>query len=147
MENLRNKTVGEIVKDDFRAADIFTNHGIDFCCGGKISVAEACADKGCDESEVIGQLEMLQYQTGTNTHDFDSWKLDFLADYIINTHHQYVTKSIPQIMPLAQKVAEVHGANHPEVIRIHELFQQLANELIMHLQKDRKSTRLNSSHT
>lgn len=136
MENLRNKTVGEIVKLDFRAADVFSSYGIDFCCGGKISVADACAANGTDESKLIGELEALQYQTGTAAHDFDNWKLDFLTDYIINTHHQYVSKAIPQIIPLAQKVAEVHGANHPEVIRINELFRQLANELLMHMQKE-----------
>ena len=44
MENIRNKSVGEIVKQDFRAADVFSSYGIDFCCGGEISVAEACAN-------------------------------------------------------------------------------------------------------
>lgn len=136
MENLRNKSVGELVKLDFRAADVFSSYGIDFCCGGKISVAEACASSGCDEQKVISDLEALQHQAGSATHDFDSWKIDFLSDYIINTHHQYVTKTIPQILPLAQKVAEVHGAHHSEVVVIYDLFQQLANELLMHMQKE-----------
>jgi regulator of cell morphogenesis and NO signaling len=136
MENLRNKTVGEIVKDDFRAADIFTGYGIDFCCGGKISVADACAEAKADELAVVGALENLKHQAGAAAHDFDSWKLDFLADYIINTHHQYVKRAIPQILPLAQKVAEVHGVNHPEVVKINDLFQNLAEELTSHLHKE-----------
>lgn len=136
MENLRNKTVGEIVKDDFRAADIFTSYGIDFCCGGKISVADACAESGCSEIKVLAEIEALKYQAGAATHDFDSWKLDFLTDYIINTHHQYVKRAIPQILPLAQKVAEVHGDNHPETVKINDLFQDLADELTSHLHKE-----------
>jgi len=136
MENLRNKSVGEIVKLDFRAADVFSSYGIDFCCGGKISVAQACANSGTDETKVINELEALQYNMGSAAHDFDSWKIDFLSDYIINTHHQYVSKAIPQILPLAQKVAEVHGAHHSEVVVINDLFNQLANELLMHMQKE-----------
>jgi len=136
MENLRDKSVGEIVKLDFRAADIFSNYGIDFCCGGKISVADACANAKVEDSIVISALENLKNQQGSVVHNFDSWKIDFLSDYIINTHHQYVSKAIPQILPLAQKVAEVHGTHHSEVIQINELFKQLANELIMHLQKE-----------
>jgi len=136
MENLRSKTVGEIVKDDFRAADIFTGYGIDFCCGGKISVADACVEAKADESAVFGALENLKHQAGAATYDFDSWKLDFLSDYIINTHHQYVKRSIPQILPLAEKVAEVHGANHPETVKINDLFQNLAEELTSHLHKE-----------
>jgi regulator of cell morphogenesis and NO signaling len=136
MENIRNKSVGEIVKLDFRAADVFSSYGIDFCCGGKISVAEACANTKTDESLVISALEKMQNQTGSSVHDFDSWNIGFLADYIQNTHHQYVSKAIPQILPLAQKVADVHGEHHSEVIRINELFQDLAEELLSHMQKE-----------
>lgn len=136
MENLRNKTVGEIVRLDFRAADVFSNYGIDFCCGGKISVAEACSNAKTDESLVIRELENLKNQTGSAVHDFDSWNIGFLADYIQNTHHQYVSKAIPLILPLAQKVADVHGANHSEVVVINELFQDLSDELLAHMQKE-----------
>ncbi|MDP2336751.1 MAG: iron-sulfur cluster repair di-iron protein [Bacteroidota bacterium] len=136
MENIRNKSVGEIVKLDFRAADVFSSYGIDFCCGGKISLAEACVNGKCDETKVIGALDALKNQTGSAVHDFDSWNIGFLADYIQNTHHQYVSKAIPQILPLAQKVADVHGEHHSEVIRINELFQDLAEELLSHMQKE-----------
>ena len=136
MENIKNKSVGEIVKLDFRAADVFSSYGIDFCCGGKISVSEACANAKTDESIVIRALENLQNQVGSAVHDFDSWNIGFLADYIQNTHHEYVKKAIPQILPLAQKVADVHGEHHSEVIRINELFQDLAEELLAHLQKE-----------
>ncbi len=136
MENIRNKSVGEIVKLDFRAADVFSNHGIDFCCGGKISVSEACANSNCDEDKVVNDLETLKNQTGSAVHDFDSWNIGFLADYIQNTHHQFVKKAIPQILPLAQKVADVHGDHHVEVIRINVLFQDLAEELLQHMQKE-----------
>lgn len=136
MGNIKNKSVGEIVKLDFRAADVFSNYGIDFCCGGKISVSEACAISNCDEAKVINDLEALKNQTGSAAHDFDSWNIGFLADFIQNTHHQYVRKAIPQILILAQKVADVHGDHHSEVIRINELFQDLAEELLSHLQKE-----------
>ena len=136
MENIRNKSVGEIVKLDFRAADVFSSYGIDFCCGGKISVAEACANAKTDVSLVIGALENLKNQQGSAVHDFDSWNIGFLADYIQNTHHQYVSKAIPQILPLAQKVSDVHGEHHPEVVLINELFQDLAEELLQHMQKE-----------
>lgn len=138
MGNIRNKTVGEIVKLDFSAADVFSSYGIDFCCGGKISVSEACANAKTEESIVIGALENLQNQSGSTVHDFNSWNIGFLADYIQNTHHQYVSRAIPQILPLAQKVADVHGENHAEVILINELFQDLAEELLAHMQKEEK---------
>jgi len=33
-------TVGDIVSDDYRTAEIFEKHGIDFCCGGKVPLTE-----------------------------------------------------------------------------------------------------------
>ena len=92
MENIRNKSVGEIVKQDFRAADVFSSYGIDFCCGGKISVAEACANAKTDESVVINALENLKSQTGSAVHDFDSWNIGFLTDYI----HSYASSVCEQ---------------------------------------------------
>lgn len=136
MENIRNKSVGEIVKLDFRAADVFSKYGIDFCCGGKISVLDACSTSNCDAEKVVTDLENLAGQSSGAVHDFDSWNIGFLADYIQNTHHQYVAKAIPQILPLAQKVADVHGDHHREVLRINELFQDLAAELESHMQKE-----------
>lgn len=136
MENIRNKSVGEIVKQDFRAADVFSSYGIDFCCGGKISVAEACSNAKTDESVVVSALESLKNKTGSSVHDFDSWNIGFLADYIQNTHHQYLSKAIPQILPLAQKVADVHGEHHPEVVIINELFNEMADDLLSHMQKE-----------
>jgi regulator of cell morphogenesis and NO signaling len=138
MENIKNKSVGEIVKLDFRAADVFSSYGIDFCCGGKISVAEACVNAKAEVSVVLSALENLKNQTGSAIHNFDSWNIGFLTDYIIHTHHQYVSKAISQILPLAQKVADVHGEHHPELVVINELFNDLADELLSHMQKEEK---------
>jgi regulator of cell morphogenesis and NO signaling len=71
-----------------------------------------------------------------STSDYTGWDCDSLADYIVQTHHQYVNQAIPQILPLAQKVVEVHGAIHPELVIIQGLFQQLSNELLLHLKKE-----------
>ncbi len=40
MNNLKDKTVGEIVAEDYRTAQIFKNHKIDFCCKGNRSIQE-----------------------------------------------------------------------------------------------------------
>lgn len=136
MESIKNKTVGEIVKVDFRAADVFSKYGIDFCCGGKITVEQACNNSNSEVERVVADLKSLENQSRSAAFDFDAWDIGFLADYIQNTHHRYVSSAIPQILPLAEKVADVHGDNHPEVLRINELFQDLAAELESHMQKE-----------
>jgi len=68
----------------------------------------------------------------------NDWQLDFLVDYIINNHHQYVRRMIPVISLHADKVASVHGKNHPETLRIADLFLAVREELEMHMMKEER---------
>ena len=43
-----DETLGEIVAKDMHKAQIFKKYGIDFCCGGKKTVKQACEEKGID---------------------------------------------------------------------------------------------------
>lgn len=135
MENLESKTVGEVVSQNFRAADIFKRYGIDFCCGGKRSVKDACASKGVNLDDLMGDLSRLE-QNVEKASDFDAWSLDVLIDYILDTHHSYVAENIPLIIQYSDKVAVVHGSNKPEFVKINELFHEVAQELQMHMRKE-----------
>lgn len=128
-------TVGEIVTADFRAAEVFRKAGIDFCCGGKKSLAKACEEKQVDPKNIAEKLGKLETEGGP-TYNFDKWNLDFLCDYIVNTHHKYVTKTLPELVFYTQKIASVHGANHPELKEVESLFQQISDELTTHLKKE-----------
>jgi len=65
--------------------------------------------------------------------NYDDWGLDFLADYIVNKHHAYVRKYLPEISRYAAKVAQVHGGHHPELHEIKELFELVNAELSQHM--------------
>jgi len=136
MENYKDKKIGEIVTHDFRAAEIFKNAGIDFCCGGNQSLEDACSVKNLDVSELQIQLEKLDNTTVNAMHNFNEWKLDFLCDYIVNTHHKTVLKLLPQLTVYTRKIAEVHGVHHPELIDIADLFAKINEELLLHLHNE-----------
>src|SRR3546814_19773534 len=98
-----------------RKAEVFKKLGIDFCCGGKKTLKEAIADVGLTEEQVKEELERSEAAgSGQVTHDFDSWDLGFLADYIYNVHHKYVRESGPIIEQLAETVSSTHGTAHPD---------------------------------
>ena len=79
MSEVKEKAVGEIVKENFKAADVFSKHGIDFCCGGKIGLEQACNESGSDINKVVSELNELETQAGAGNFDFDSWELSFLS--------------------------------------------------------------------
>ncbi|HJP63541.1 MAG TPA: iron-sulfur cluster repair di-iron protein [Mucilaginibacter sp.] len=132
------ETIGEIVAKDYRKAQVFKNMGIDFCCGGKKTIAEVCEKKGIDPAEVERQLAAVKGGNNDSETDFQKWDIGFLADYIINTHHQYVKDNTAFILEIAQKVARVHGDRHPELIRVAEYFSRIGHDLTLHMAKEEK---------
>lgn len=135
MENIDNKTVAEIVTENIKTADVFKKNGIDFCCGGNVKVQEICAKKGVDYSKLKEEILNIGV-VPTGSSDFNTWELDFLTDYIINTHHKYVKEANELIIQYSDKVAKVHGHHYTETIEINKLFHEIANELNSHMQKE-----------
>jgi regulator of cell morphogenesis and NO signaling len=129
-------TIGEIVANDFRAASMFKEAGIDFCCGGNKSLTEACIEKGADETRLIQQLDTLALTPISGAMNFKDWNLSFLSDYIVNTHHKFVLKNLPELVFYTQKIAEVHGNFHPELIEVASLFTKINEELLQHLKNE-----------
>ena len=136
MKTYKQTKIGDIVTQDFRAAEVFKKAGIDFCCGGSQSLEAACRDKKLDVAEIESELEKLENSELVSSHRFNEWKLDFLCDYIVNTHHQTVMKLLPELTFYTQKIAEVHGDNHPELSEIANLFAQVDTELRQHLRNE-----------
>jgi len=132
------ETIGQIVARDYRKAQVFKNLGIDFCCGGKKTIAEVCEKKGIAPAEVERQLEAVKGEATNSENDFQNWDLGFLSDYIINTHHRYVRDNTTFILEIAQKVARVHGDRHPELVRVAQLFERIGNDLTLHMVKEEK---------
>jgi regulator of cell morphogenesis and NO signaling len=129
-------TIGEIVAADFRAAGIFKKAGIDFCCGGKKSLDDACNEKSIDPTLLVNQLKDFENIPVSQTQSFNDWELSFLIDYIVNIHHKFVVKSLPELSFYTRKIASVHGLHHPELIEIAELFEKIKVELLQHLHKE-----------
>lgn len=136
MENYKTIKIGEIVTRDFRAAEIFKNAGIDFCCGGNQSLEQTCNEKKLDIAEIEKKLIDLENTAVDNLHNFNEWNLDFLCDYIVNTHHKTILKLLPQLTAYTQKISDVHGSHHPELIEIAKLFSAINTELLQHLRKE-----------
>jgi len=137
MENNLNLTVGEIVTKDFRTASVFSDYKIDFCCGGNKTLKEACEEKLVNIAELQDELNKAT-QSKAGGMDFNSWPLDLLVDYIEKTHHRYINEKAPLLSQYLEKIQEVHGERHSELLEIFDLFSQSATALEMHMHKEEK---------
>jgi len=134
--DFETKLLGSIVSDDFRAAEVFMQAGIDFCCGGKKTLRQACEEKSIDVSALVGKLEVLADAPANPGMNFNDWSLDFLADYIVNSHHTYIVKAMPDLLFYTRKIANVHGDRHRELFQVAEIMVHLNVELLPHLKKE-----------
>ncbi|WP_243697342.1 iron-sulfur cluster repair di-iron protein [Flaviaesturariibacter aridisoli] len=130
-------TVGEIAAKDLRKAEVFRKYGIDFCCGGRKSLKQTCAEKGLDLAAVEAELE-ASAGSAAPAENYDGWDLGFLADYIYNKHHRYYYDEAPAIGDLLEKVAGHHGHALPELLDLRAAWTILSNELQTHFAKEEK---------
>lgn len=132
----KEKTVGKMVAEDYRKAEVFKRHGIDFCCGGNIPLAQACEEKRADHATVQAELDEIDNRQTPPQEDFESWELGMLIDHIVGVHHVYVKKSNPTIQEFVNRVKMVHGDYKPNVSEISDRFDALAQELDAHMHKE-----------
>jgi len=131
-----SKTVAEIAVEMPRSIPYFEERGIDYCCGGKKSLRDACSKVGISVGEAVKALEMIaQREEGKDTASH--WpNLGTLIQYILDKHHTYTREQLALVSKLGSKVLAVHGNHHPELAAIHRLFEEMAEELIDHLLKE-----------
>lgn len=133
-ERLTSATVGDIVASDFRTAAVFEQFGIDFCCGGRRSLSDACRSASANPESVLRALDALP--AGAGADDVTAWPLGRLVDHIVATHHDYVRAAMPTIERYLAKLEEVHGARHPELTQVRSCFASMAADLRQHMLKE-----------
>lgn len=128
--------VASVVAAAPRTSRVFEKHGIDYCCGGKIPLAKACADRGVNETALLAELEAAVAE-GAPEQDWSKEPLGAVLDHVLSTHHAFVKREIPRLVALMDKVYRVHGANHPESIpEMWRIWKRISFELEQHLMKE-----------
>lgn len=130
--------IGDIVADNYHAAGIFKEFGIDFCCGGGVTLKKACEKRDLNPDDVMTKLNLLHSNNTDSDQNYQAWEPGFLIDHIERTHHNFVRTKTSEITAYAAKVAKVHGGRHPENIKIYDRFLRLSLELLAHLEAEEK---------
>lgn len=134
MQNLASTKVSKIVAQNYRTAQVFTAHGIDFCCNGGIPLEQACKNQNVDLQLLTNEIN--QALASPEDENFAAMPLDELVRHIEKVHHTYVRTTIPALTAYLTKLCQVHGERHPELYKIKTLFDQSAIELTQHMEKE-----------
>ncbi len=130
------QTVREIALEQPSSIRVFEEYGIDYCCGGRKPLAEACAAKNVEVDAVIAALEAASITPDVATEDWATNSLASLSAHIVSRHHAYVKRELPRLTELAKKVVDRHGAMRTELPAIQTKLAQLDEELSPHLAKE-----------
>jgi regulator of cell morphogenesis and NO signaling len=128
-----NITVANIVREDYRTAEVFKKYGISYCCGGNISLKDSCEKARLDYEQLIEELQAATKDISVpNSLNFAAWKTEFLVDYIINVHHGYLNQVLPALEGHLFSFVESHKNKFPEFSELIEVFKELSTVLRTH---------------
>ena len=132
----RHATVGELVVEKPALARVFERFGIDYCCGGRKPLDQACSEKGLDVNAVLQSLNAEKPGACGSGRNWAKASLTELADHIEKTHHAYLRRELPKLDDLTTKVASVHRRQHPELESVRKVFEAFRAELEAHMLKE-----------
>jgi regulator of cell morphogenesis and NO signaling len=135
MPDLATRTLGNLVADAPARAAVLDRLGLDYCCHGERSLADACAAAGLDAEAVAADLDRAGATGDRAEHPTEPATL---ADHIEATHHAYLHTELPELDALAAKVEAVHGERHPELADVRRLVADIRAELEPHLMKEER---------
>lgn len=132
-----HQTVASIVVSTPSTAGVFERLGLDYCCGGGKSLADACARAGVETDVVLAELEACLARP-TASRDWAGESASALIDHILAVHHTFMKRELAAISPRMERVLDVHGARYPEqqLPRMARIWAQVAAELAPHLEKE-----------
>lgn len=134
-----NRTVRELALEIPGATSVFEKVGIDYCCGGQRSLADACASAGVTIEEMMSSLESAKASPApAEAPNFLTATLTELIAHIVETHHVFTKSEIGRLRALLINVHSMHGQSHPELGRLRELFETLGAELEPHMMKEER---------
>lgn len=135
MKDYRTMSIGEIVTMIPKAMDYFKTQHIDYCCGGYRILGDVIKELDLNMEEINMALNQLE-SNRNNTKTYDQMSVMELCDYIVNQHHTYLRKVLPEIDQYITAVMRAHGIHHPELFKLGQLFGQLSADLKQHLIKE-----------
>jgi regulator of cell morphogenesis and NO signaling len=132
------KTIREIALEAPETTRVFEEFKIDYCCGGRKTLDEACIAAGQDSSLVAQKIQAALDEQKARGDDSELGKRSAseLIEYIIAKHHLFTAAELERLTPLMEKVCTRHGEHHPELFRLRTIFLALADSLIPHMRKE-----------
>ena len=128
-------TLGEIATDHPAATRVFLRHKLDFCCGGKRSLARACKTAGLDPATITSEI-IAEGQSDDQPVHWETKSAQELADHIESYYHEGLRRDLPPLIEAALRVERVHADKSNVPKGLADLLSSFWAEMQNHMAKE-----------
>lgn len=100
------KTLGEIVDENYVYARALHYLGISFFESPNVALREICKEKGLDRETVISNFYLFDSCTRLSFKELKSYPIELLVEYLKHSHHLFIKEKLPFIIHLARNCNE-----------------------------------------
>ncbi|WP_166384934.1 MULTISPECIES: DUF542 domain-containing protein [unclassified Polaribacter] len=130
-----NKSIATIVIENINTASVFKKYKIDFSIHGNMLLSKACEEKNTNLKHILKDLKAVNDKV-YYLKDYNSWKLDFLIDFLVNIQHEYKEENILFLKEYGKKVTAIYGQEYKELIKINLLILEIADSVLEHMKNE-----------
>ncbi len=134
--NLLDQSLGELARDIPGATRVFNEHGLDFCCGGNVSLRAAATIKDLDPDAIAKHLQQVLAAATPADRDWNAAPPADLVEHIVSRYHDTHREQLPELVRLARRVESVHGDKAECPRGLADLLEIIQEEMESHMQKE-----------
>lgn len=130
-------SLGDLAATKPSSMRVFLRHRLDFCCGGRRTLAEACERAGLDAAEIVAELEQEASRGDGDAH-WDRCSPAELADHIESHYHAALRRDLPPLIEASRKVERVHASKPGVPAGLADVLTAFFDEMVSHMAKEEK---------
>lgn len=135
--HMMTTSLGDLARANPSATRVFLRHRLDFCCGGRRTLAEACKSAGLDPAAILEELEAAA-RRGDREPGWEERSQAELADFIERHYHAALRRDLPPLIEAARKVERVHAQKPGVPAGLAEVLTGFFEEMQAHMAKEEK---------
>lgn len=127
-------SLGDIALKIPAATHVLRKYHLDFCCGGKKTLEEACRFQNLDMQKIIMELNALE--VSSVSREWEKRTLAEITEHLENHYHARHRMMLPELQLLAEKVERVHLEHRECPVGLAHFIGEIIVELGDHMAKE-----------
>jgi regulator of cell morphogenesis and NO signaling len=133
-------TLGAIAARRPSAIAVFERLGLDYCCGGKRTLADACKAADLQPPAVLHAILASEGSTTLIPRErpWTQATMTELADHIEQTHHAFVRDATVRLRAIMPRVTAAHSKSDPRLTRLAKVVDEFLADMADHMVREER---------